>query len=579
MKAHFIFNTDKGQVCTYKNSFVDFADSTQFQRKRNILIFPKVINENSCYKYKVKAEKDTLYLIVLKGSFKEEFIWEEIYWASINKKFIFSEHGDCDIEFWHEYFASYNYNRKNEYDIRYFCENNDMEEVRKIFPVCMQQNAFIVFEKYKRNKKPDIKFFPTEWFKDIPQMKINKNVGKALDNNEKDQELRHFCWQKEINIHNEVFFDVNVISGYVKNGIMDIKEKHRFFISEDFCYSPDGGDAGILISEKTYGLFYFNNMAKKYPLLMLNKYTGKYFYAYFFAKHFLPIFEITAKAGLSNLADVILAEYFKNCNKNIWYSPISDELCDFNLYGKNDKDIFKIKLNKIRFLNDLDFSYNKYNIHNTHLNYAYRQIKEIYLINPSALDFITCSELLEFAWLRQDDKDLVKEILYLKHIGYVNYKIYNDYLNLCQQAKRSSGGKYPLNLKFHHDVMTNFMKEVREAIQNEGFKEKVNDEDYQKNIFIDNEYAILAPRVANDLVNESYNLSHCVRSYISDVALGRTMIYFMRKTSQKGKSLITIEVRNGKIIQARGKNNRTLDNNENKFMNLWANKKGLINCV
>lgn len=571
MKAHFIFDTPEGQICTFQNIPINFEFRERLQHKRKILIYPELVQDNSCYKYSVKAKDNKVYLTVLKGTFNHNFIWEEIFWASIDNSFNYSEHGDCDIEFWHEFFKVYTSpKRKEEYDIPFFCLENDMTEVRKILPICFEQNAFIVFEKYKNIKKPDIKFYPKEWFNNVPGIKINKNVGKALDNTEKDMEPRHFCWQKEIYINGEIFFDVNVISGIVNNGIMDVKEKHRFFISKDFCYSPDGGDAGILVTPNTYGLFYYSNMAKKYPELMLDMYKGKHFYAYFFARHFLPAFEITAKAGLTVIADIIFDNFIKNCNSQNWYKAICDPLSDFDLYGKNDKAIFGLKISKLKFLDSYPYApYHEF-------NYVYKQLMEVYQFNPSVVDAINCPELLDFAWLRHDDKDLPKEIIYLKKTGVNNFKTYNDYLNLCSQAKRASGGKYPVNLKFHHDVMVTFMREVREAIQNEGFKEQVNSEEYQKNVFIKNKYSILAPRFANDLVNESFNLSHCVRTYINDVAKGRTKIYFLRKSAQKSKSLVTIEVNNGRIVQARGKNNRFLTDDENKFMKMWAQEKGLI---
>ena len=71
-------------------------------------------------------------------------------------------------------------------------------------------------------------------------------------------------------------------------------------------------------------------------------------------------------------------------------------------------------------------------------------------------------------------------------------------------------------------------------------------------------------------------MHHCVRSYIGDVACKHTKIYFLREKEKLATPYVTVEVKNKKICQAKGKYNRSITNNEYAFLQNWAKEKGLI---
>ena len=81
-------------------------------------------------------------------------------------------------------------------------------------------------------------------------------------------------------------------------------------------------------------------------------------------------------------------------------------------------------------------------------------------------------------------------------------------------------------------------------------------------------------RTSKDLADEGRALSHCVYSYSRSISDGRVSIWSLSKNNTK---LITIEVSNTtkKIVQARGKYNRKIDNHEYKVMDKFASKNGL----
>ena len=169
-----------------------------------------------------------------------------------------------------------------------------------------------------------------------------------------------------------------------------------------------------------------------------------------------------------------------------------------------------------------------------------------------------------------------KELEYVRTLTEEQYSLYEDYLRMAKNTNKYPGGLYPKSLKQSHDVLVTYINQLREAKNNLVFEEAVQDESYLSLLYEEPKYSILAPRTANDLVNESYQLSHCVRSYISRVATRQTRIYFMRLNLQKAKPLITIEVNGDRIVQVRGKANREPNGEENNFVYRWAIEKSLV---
>ena len=99
---------------------------------------------------------------------------------------------------------------------------------------------------------------------------------------------------------------------------------------------------------------------------------------------------------------------------------------------------------------------------------------------------------------------------------------------------------------------------------------------YNKKLeYSDGEYAIIVAKTSEDLNSEGINLHHCVGSYVGRVQNGDCSIFFLRKANDLETSLITIEVRENKVIQVRGLCERLMDDNERKFFNKWVNEKNL----
>jgi hypothetical protein len=86
-------------------------------------------------------------------------------------------------------------------------------------------------------------------------------------------------------------------------------------------------------------------------------------------------------------------------------------------------------------------------------------------------------------------------------------------------------------------------------------------------------YCILAPRKPDDLIEEGRQLSHCVGSYTDRVAALDTFIFFLRRTSDPDRSLVTVQVNtDGRLGQVRGRFNRQPAPEQMRFVEKWHEK-------
>ena len=66
---------------------------------------------------------------------------------------------------------------------------------------------------------------------------------------------------------------------------------------------------------------------------------------------------------------------------------------------------------------------------------------------------------------------------------------------------------------------------------------------------------IVTPESSGDLEAEGKALSHCVRTYAERMAKGETTIVFVRKAEDPGTPFYTMEIKDGQVVQLRGKHN------------------------
>ena len=163
---------------------------------------------------------------------------------------------------------------------------------------------------------------------------------------------------------------------------------------------------------------------------------------------------------------------------------------------------------------------------------------------------------------------------------------YEDYLEaelFLRGGKLRKVNKYPNNLVQMHHNRTAVLKEIeREKQRLKDLEQKEKD----KAIYASHkdlayaprkeEYCIIVPECADDVVEEGNKMSHCVGGYIGRISREETFIVFMRRKKFEDVPFITVEIRDGKLCTALGHSNRRLDNEEKIFLQKYADKKDLV---
>ena len=144
-----------------------------------------------------------------------------------------------------------------------------------------------------------------------------------------------------------------------------------------------------------------------------------------------------------------------------------------------------------------------------------------------------------------------------------------DYLDMCV-SMNIKPTLYSSYLKQTHDITSrNYEVKITEE-QAEMFENAYKD--FKPFVTEDKTYSIIRPKNAGDVKNEGSELTHCVASYISRILKRNCLIVFLRKADKLDKSLVTIEVENKAIVQARGASNRSITEEEYRAICEYAKK-------
>lgn len=152
-----------------------------------------------------------------------------------------------------------------------------------------------------------------------------------------------------------------------------------------------------------------------------------------------------------------------------------------------------------------------------------------------------------------------------------NYHDYNDYIRMSKEM----GGKfdkYPTSIAMAHDIALRYHRMLVDYTSNltEPFNAAVATlVDYEGTIK-GTDYCIVAPKDMSDIIKEGQDLSHCVKSYIPAIAHEETAIVFLRNKQLPEESLYTIEIKDGSVVQARGKFNCDLTDDAKQALSKFA---------
>ena len=211
-------------------------------------------------------------------------------------------------------------------------------------------------------------------------------------------------------------------------------------------------------------------------------------------------------------------------------------------------------------------------------NITYRQLKILQLLKEKNINKIRYLEtFIHYGDNIYDLEEISKYISLNRFIKYskmhhrnIQTYLYKDYLRFAKLLGfdlKNNRYAFPKNLKEQHDKLLEQYeiqgdKIMQEAIIKRGKELSVNK--YKNDKFI-----ILPALTLESLKDESKQQNNCVRSYAEKYAVCDCDIYFMRDIKEPNKSLVTIEVKNNKVVQSRIKNDDDPNKKQLEFINKW----------
>lgn len=157
-------------------------------------------------------------------------------------------------------------------------------------------------------------------------------------------------------------------------------------------------------------------------------------------------------------------------------------------------------------------------------------------------------------------------------------QLWADYLRMLKQLEcdlTDSALIYPNSLKREHDKAARKVTQVADEKMASQFRKRAAENEWC--VWSDDSFKVLIPHEITELYEEGRKLHHCVGTYGKAVASGNCTIAFIRRAEADDLPFCTVEIRNKRIVQARGVSNRPATGipKVKGFMEKWAKEKGL----
>ena len=184
-------------------------------------------------------------------------------------------------------------------------------------------------------------------------------------------------------------------------------------------------------------------------------------------------------------------------------------------------------------------------------NSYYNMLINKYNYNAKSL-LLYCDHLKTFEAI-DDMRDLIQE--------------FYDYVNMMSTISKKYD-KYPRHFLTTHKIACRNYNRLKREFPEDLFKQRINKE-YECSY---KNYVFIYPKCTQDIKDEATSMNNCVASYIDRVIDGKCDILFLRKKDSPEESLVTIEVSNNKIVQARRRFNDPVTQEDQEAIDYW-NKK------
>lgn len=250
-----------------------------------------------------------------------------------------------------------------------------------------------------------------------------------------------------------------------------------------------------------------------------------------------PFVEKLYKGGLTNLAMTFFNNTYYYYRKEQLYGKTEETLK--GIVKAKDKAQLKEMVEQNITVDDLEWI-QQYNL-DCAISRSVKEILEYKGFYYSRRKF--------FYTLSKKNAKKIKEYCEENKVSVADYV---DYFKACEKLGyiMNDFTRFPKDFITAHDEATGKVKEE----ENKELYEKAEmtfEKAHENFDYSDENFSIFAPTKALDIVREGQKMHHCVGGYIDKVAEGICTILFVRNNQELDKPLVTVEVRDGKIIQAR----------------------------
>ena len=159
--------------------------------------------------------------------------------------------------------------------------------------------------------------------------------------------------------------------------------------------------------------------------------------------------------------------------------------------------------------------------------------------------------------------DRLKTFEAIQNMNYLLSELY-DYANMMRQLSNRYD-KYPRNFLTTHNIACRNYSRMKKEFSEELFRKRINKE-YECSF---GDYVFIYPKSTQEIKDEAASQNNCVASYIDRVIDGNCHILFLRKKNNPKESLVTIEVRNDQIVQARRRFNDPVTDEDQKAIDAF----------
>lgn len=160
---------------------------------------------------------------------------------------------------------------------------------------------------------------------------------------------------------------------------------------------------------------------------------------------------------------------------------------------------------------------------------------------------------------------------------------YHDYLQMAAGLGYDLNDEYilyPKDMKQRHDQYVREgnerdlkIKKMEDAEKEEAYRKTVKKRKWKNYEMESGELLLRLPDTPVDIREEGNRQHHCVATYIDRMVKGETCIVFIRKKENPEESFYTMEVREGNVVQVRGKYNREPPEEVKRFVEEFKRKK------